>query len=220
MDETILLWVNSHYNDFWDAFMPLLTHRFMWIPMYIALAYAIMRTLGWKRGLMVIIAIALTTLVADQVSSHVIRPWAQRLRPSNLDNPLSQYIHIVDGYRGAPYGMPSSHAANTVGLLTMLALRFKNKTLIATITIWMLMQVYSRMYLGVHYPTDLLVGAIVGCLSALTIYTLLYYISKAPQSPKGESLKFVWGGEFLQYERVPELTFVLTLLVITIICCI
>lgn len=201
MDETILLWVNHHYNDFWDAYMPLLTHRFAWIPMYIALAYAIVRTMGWKRGVMLILAIALTTLVADQLSSHVIRPWAQRLRPANLDNPLSAVIHIVDGYRGGPYGMPSSHAANTVGLLTLLTLKFRNRLLCATFTVWMLMQVYSRMYLGVHYPTDLLVGACVGCLSACAVYTLYKRYTHESR-------------ERLKYEAAPELTFVLTLLVI------
>lgn len=204
MDETILLWINHHYNDYWDAYMPMLTHRFAWIPMYIALAYAIVRTLGWKRGMMFIVAIALTTLLADQVSSHVIRPWVQRLRPSNVDNPLSAMIHIVNGYRGYPYGMPSSHAANTVGLLTMLALRFRNKGLVATTTVWMLMQVYSRMYLGVHYPTDILVGAMVGLSSAC----LVFYAYRRLTHERRCRLK---------HEKAPVLTFLLTLLVIAVI---
>lgn len=169
MDEAILLWVNHHNTLYWDEVMSMLTHRFAWIPMYIALAYTIVHTMGWKRGLMFIIAIALTTVIADQVSSHMIRPWVQRLRPSNLDNPLSAVIHVVHDYRGGPWGMPSSHAANTVGLLTMLSLQFRNRWLIASFTVWMLLQVYSRMYLGVHYPTDLLVGACVGFLSACLV---------------------------------------------------
>ena len=105
MDEAILLWVNSHHCAYFDEFMWMLTYRFTWIPMYLAIAYATVRILGWRRGLLYIIAVALTILLADQMCSHVIRPWAERLRPSNLGNPLSAMIHIVHDYRGAPYGM-------------------------------------------------------------------------------------------------------------------
>lgn len=204
MDETILLWINHHYNDYWDAYMPMLTYRFAWIPMYVALAYAVVRTMGWKRGMVFVLAIAVTTLLADQVSSHVIRPWVQRLRPSNLDNPLSAVIHIVDGYRGYPYGMPSSHAANTVGLLTMLAFKFRNRILLSVVTVWMLMQVYSRMYLGVHYPTDILVGAMVGFVSATVVFCVYKRLTHE-------------GRTVMKNEIAPELVFVLTLLTIAVL---
>jgi len=204
MDEIILLWVNHHYNDFWDAYMPLLTYRFAWIPMYIALAYAIVRTLGWKKGMLLILAIAMTTLIADQISSSIIRPWVQRLRPSNPENPLSAMIHVVNGYRGGAYGMPSSHAANTVGLLTLLLLCFRNKMLAATFAVWMLTQVYSRMYLGVHYPTDILVGACVGFCSAISVFC---FYKRATHTSR----------KTMKKESVPELTFILTLIVIGVI---
>lgn len=95
MDEAILLWVNSHHFEYMDEYMWMLTYRFTWIPMYLAVAYAVVRSLGWRRGLLYIVAVGLTILLADQMCSHVIRPWAERLRPSNLDNPLSAVIHIV-----------------------------------------------------------------------------------------------------------------------------
>lgn len=203
MDEAILLWVNHHNTLYWDEAMSMLTHRFAWIPMYVALAYAIVRTMGWKRGLLFIIAIALTTVIADQVSSHMIRPWVQRLRPSNLDNPLSAVIHVVHDYRGGPWGMPSSHAANTVGLLTMLSLRYRNRWLIATFSVWMLLQVYSRMYLGVHYPTDLLAGACVGFLSACLVTVCYQRLTHERRIT-------------MKHEWVPEMTFLLTLAVIAV----
>lgn len=165
MDETLLLLINGCHNAYWDEFMWMLTYRFTWIPLYIAIAYSVMRTVGWRRGLLFIVSVALTILLADQVGSHIIRPWAERLRPSNADNPLSAMIHLVHDYRGGAYGMPSCHAANTVGLLTIVCWQFRNRLLTSTLALWMLSQIYSRMYLGVHYPSDLLVGAFIGLVS-------------------------------------------------------
>lgn len=165
MDETLLLLVNGCHNAYWDEVMWMLTYRFTWIPLYFAIAYTVVRTVGWRRGLLFVVSVALTIVIADQVGSHVIRPWAERLRPSNADNPLSSMIHLVHDYRGGAYGMPSCHAANTVGLLTIVCWQFRHRALMALLTVWMLSQIYSRMYLGVHYPTDLLVGAVIGVVS-------------------------------------------------------
>lgn len=172
MDETLLLLVNGWHSAYWDEFMWMLTYRFTWIPLYIAIAYAVVRTLGWKRGGLFVVCVALTIVLADQVGGHIIRPWAERLRPSNINNPLSQTIHLVHDYRGGAYGMPSCHAANTVGLLTIVCWQFRNRLLTSTLILWMLSQIYSRMYLGVHYPSDLLVGAVIGvCSGTLMAWT-------------------------------------------------
>ena len=204
MDEEILLWVNSHYTDFLDEFMPVMTHRFAWIPMYLALAYAIMKTLGWKKGLMFIVAVALTTVLADQIGASVIRPWVARMRPSNPENPISEMIHIVGDYRGGAYGMPSCHAANTVGLLTIFLLRFRSKLFGGILVIWVAMQMYSRMYLGVHYPTDLLAGGVLGMSSASFSYLIYMYASR-------KLLNVFPNRQKILCEAVPAATFFATI---------
>lgn len=212
MDETLLLLVNGCHNAYWDEFMWMLTYRFTWVPLYVALAYAIMHTLGWRRGLMFVLAIGLSTLLADQVGSHVIRPMAERLRPSNLDNPLSSAIHIVHDYRGGVFGMPSCHAANTVSLLTMMCLQFRCRWLNSLLALWMLSQVYSRMYLGVHYPTDLLVGSLLGCITAVIM--VFAYRYSVRRYDLGE-----WGREDMKYPHwlVPAAVLKLTVIAIFVL---
>lgn len=174
MDTEIFLFFNQNYCDYLDGVMPAVTHRFTWIAMYIAIAASVIVTLGVRRGLMFVIAIALGITLADQLGASLIRPLVCRLRPSNADSPLADIVHIVNGYRGGPYGMPSCHAANTVCLLSMIAMRFRSRVLLTVMTLWVALQIYSRMYLGVHYPSDLLVGSLLGLLSAV-IVTAAYY---------------------------------------------
>lgn len=126
--------------------------------------------LGVKKGLLCLLAIGIMIYATDQICSSVIRPMICRIRPSSPDNPISYFLHFVNEYRGNKYGFPSSHAANTFALATFLSLLFKNRRLMIGLTIWAALVSYSRIYLGVHYPTDILVGALIGSGLALLIY--------------------------------------------------
>ena len=208
MDKLILLWANGHYTDALDTFMTIFTHRFAWIPLYIAIAYAVVKTLGWQRGLVYILAVAAAIVCADQLCGSVIRPAVGRLRPTNPDNPLSEMIHIVNGYRGGRYGMPSCHAANTAAFLTIITLRFRHRWLTAILAIWMLGQCYSRMYLGVHYPSDLLVGATLGTLCSVAVFFAYRIICQRIFSEKPERV-------CMQSVSVPLIIILLSLTVMT-----
>lgn len=153
-------------GQYMDSSMWLVTSRLIWVPMYVVLAWWIIRKFGTKRGIIVIATIGLAVLCADKICADVIRPLVERLRPSNLNNALSDNVNIVNGYRGGRFGFPSCHAANTIVLATYLTLLCRGYAVWMWMFVWALLNCYSRVYLGVHYPGDLIVGGIVGALFA------------------------------------------------------
>lgn len=189
LDADVLLFINGLHNEYFDNFMFAFSGKWVWVPLYVSLAYLIFRNLNWKVALGCVVALALTIVFADQVGASVIRPEVCRLRPSNLENPLSEWIHIVNGYRGGRYGFPSCHAANTFGLAFFVCFLFRNQVLTYFIMLWALLTCYSRAYLGVHYPGDLLAGALLGLAGAGLCYGLFCLIGRYHR-PK--SLSDVW----------------------------
>lgn len=171
-DADLLLALNGLHAPFWDPFMYVYSDKMTWAFMYAVLVLVLFRNMGWKRLLLLAVFIALTITLADQTSSSLIRHQVARLRPANLENPLSSLVHIVNGYRGGRYGFPSSHAANSFALVAFLALLFKRKGMTVYLVLWAILNCYSRIYLGVHYPGDILVGTLLGLLVGTFTYWL------------------------------------------------
>lgn len=157
------------HNAFADRFVMIFTGRYTWVPLYLALIWLLWRTYGTKKAIIFTLTIILSVTLADQICATFIRPMVERLRPANIHNPLSALVHVVDGYRGGKYGFPSCHAANTFALATYILLLTRNYRISTCIYIWAMLNCYTRLYLGVHYPGDLLVGAAIGGLIALII---------------------------------------------------
>lgn len=177
-DTDLLLAINGWHNGYWDTFMYAFSGKWVWVPMYAALVYLLARNLPWRTTLWCLVGVALCITFADQVGASLIRPWAERLRPANPENPISDLVHIVNGYRGGRYGFPSCHAANTFGLAFYLMLVVRRKALAGLLVAWALVTCYSRAYLGVHYPGDLLAGALLGLVGAALCYTLFRLVAR------------------------------------------
>ena len=178
IDARLLLIVNGAHSPFFDSVMWCISGRWIWVPFYAVLAYLLFRRMSWKRASICLVTIGLIILAADQTCATLIRPEIGRLRPANLNNPLSSFVHVVNGYRSGRYGFPSCHAANTFALAVFMSLVIRHKWFTVMMFSWAFIVSYSRMYLGVHYFGDLFCGATIGSLFAVLFYYLQNYLFK------------------------------------------
>ncbi len=168
LDTSLTLAINSCHSPFYDNFFYIYTQTWTWIPAILVLLVWMWRKWG-IRSLYVVVGIALCILLADQISSSLLKPLVARLRPTH--NPeIADLIHTVNGYRGGRYGFVSSHAANAATFVIFTALIFRNRIYTILLSLWAFLTAYSRVYLGVHYVGDVLCGALIGVLVGIGVY--------------------------------------------------
>lgn len=170
-DTELFLFLNSKHNAFFDEVMFWASHKYFWIPLYAFFLFLAYKHFG-KNVLLIAAAAILLIVLSDQISVHAFKNVFLRYRPCH-NLLLQSRIHLNDGCGGI-YGFISSHAANTFALATFLSLLFKNKINYFGLSVfsWAAFVSYSRIYNGVHYPADILVGAIVGIGIGITVFKI------------------------------------------------
>jgi len=175
-DQQLYLYLNGLGTQFWDPFWLAYTDKVNWIPFYALLGYLLYKKLNSKMFVLTLVVIALLITFTDQVT-NLFKHGVERFRPCHEEG-IAEYMRLVRSRCGGRYGYFSGHASNSMGLAIFvgLNLRQKYKYLIIFLIIWALIMGYSRIYVGAHYPLDVLSGAIFGGLSGLMFYRLEKYL--------------------------------------------
>ena len=181
VDSRFFLAINGWNNEVWDGIMWWISGKTTWWPFYLL----ILVFLGWKKKwhiLPMILFIVVVVTLTDQTSVHLFKNVFQRLRPCHEPS-LEGLVHLVNNKCGGQFGFISSHAANSFGVAVLVSLWLRNRMITLVMLTWALLVAYSRVYLGVHYPGDVMAGAMWGAGCAWLVFFLYTWMqSKLPQN--------------------------------------
>ena len=169
IDTQLFLAINGSHNPFFDHFFSLFTSKEIWYPLYLLLIFLIFQKYRFK-GLWVVLFFVVMVVISDQLSV-LIKNLVHRLRPSHEPS-LAGLVNLPNG-QGGLYGFLSSHATNSFALAILIGSLAKSKRLWIAFLLWAVLTCYSRIYVGVHYPFDVIAGAILGGLIGWGMYVLL-----------------------------------------------
>lgn len=184
-DKELFLYLNSFYNDFWDTIMLLITRKETWFPFFAIILFYIVKNYRSK-ALLIGLSLVFLIVAADQFSG-LMKLSFQRFRPVH-EPAIAQLVHNVLR-KGGLYGFVSSHAANSFAILVFTSRIFKNRSYTLLLLFWAVIFCYSRIYSGVHYPLDILGGAVLGSLIGILVYKLMMFVENHffySRSPKIE----------------------------------
>lgn len=183
MDMQVLSLFNGSDNIMLDQMVQILTSGLTWIPLYVMLFFVVIRNNETMGQIALVVGSAIfCVLLADGLVDGIIKQLAERWRPSN-DPTFKYMVQVVDDIRLKGYSFCSAHAANTMSLAVFFSLLVRSKLLTITLITWSLINCWTRLYLGVHYPSDILCGMMIGIIVGILVY-LLYYKIYLRISPK------------------------------------
>ncbi len=219
LDQAITLALNGSDSLYADGLMMTITSTYTWIPVGLVMLYVVIKNNELPR-LLTIAAMLVACVAVCTTLSEISKAVFERWRPSN--DPILMYtVNIVDGYRESGFGFFSAHAANTMSVAVFLALLFRNTRLSLLMLLWSLLNGWSRIYLGVHYFGDVIVGFAVGAVIGGTLYFLYRRIAlRFANQTRVISSEYTRGGYLKADINFLTLSLLLTFSAITIIACV
>lgn len=195
-----------------DTVMLKFSDTWTWSLLLLVVVFVVLRNRPLKETLLIILGIALCVLVADQISSSLIKPWVARFRPTHDPDLMFEIRHIAG--RAGQYGFVSSHAANTFAVATFMSLVFRHRLTTLCLFAWAFVVGYSRIYLGVHFPLDVFCGGMLGIVVGYLVYILLRFatIRLMPSTQQYYSTAYTRSG-FLR----DDMHILLTVMALTLV---
>ena len=169
-DKQLLLALNGSTSLYLDALVKTLTTATTWIPLYLALFHMVLKNNdSMQRVLLLVASVGLCVLLAGTVDDAIVKPLVARWRPGR-DPQIGILVDVVDGYRGGRFGFFSAHASNTFSIAVFFCLLVRNRAFSIAMVLWSLLNCWTRLYLGVHYPGDILCGLLWGAIVGTTVW--------------------------------------------------
>ncbi len=170
IDRTLLAFFNGSESLYVDNLAVALTSGFTWIPLYLSLLYVVIKNSETMKQIMLVIGcVCLCIILSDGLADFIMKPMVGRFRPSQ--DPLLKYaVDVVNGTRGTLYGFFSAHASNTFCIAVFFSLLVRNSKFVTAMIAWSLVNCWTRMYLGLHYPGDILAGLLWGGMVGAFVY--------------------------------------------------
>lgn len=169
LERDLFFALNGSNSLFLDNIMWTLSGRFVWIPLFLFIIFILFYKTPLKGAIIITVFFILVFVLSDQISSSLFKPLFERFRPTHHPDYMD-LVDVVNGYRGGRFGFISGHATNAFGLAVFLSLVFKFRIVTLSTLFWAILNSYTRIYLGVHFISDILAGVLVGALLALILY--------------------------------------------------
>jgi undecaprenyl-diphosphatase len=188
LERNLFFFLNGSDSAFWDHFFWFYSGKWIWLPFYLCFLFVFIYKRRLKETGLILLSLALLILLCDQISSGFFKPVFHRFRPTHHPD-FQDEVKILFGYRGGLYGFISSHAANAFGFAVFIALLFRNRLLTGTMLLFASINAYSRVYMGVHFISDIIAGALTGTLVAFAVYYLYRFFRKKYVKPDKTAIK-------------------------------
>jgi len=175
LERDLFFAMNGSDSLFLDQVMWTISSLLVWIPLFLFILFLFFYKTPRKEALLVTVFFILVFVSSDQVSSSLFKPFFERFRPTHHPD-FKDLVDIVNGYRGGRYGFISGHATNSFGLAVFLSLVFRHRAVTLCALFWATLNSYSRIYLGVHFVSDIVAGMMTGALLALLLYGIMIWL--------------------------------------------